>query len=112
LSNGRDEVESGGSKLLSDAEFDDRAQRWAAALDGGSFEEIFQSLSEAVECLETGKLTLEDAIQCYEFGARLAEKCGRVLSEAELRVSRLDAELVQSAVNPGLFDNLELDEEN
>jgi exodeoxyribonuclease VII small subunit len=112
LSSGHDKLGSGGARLLSDADFGNRAKRWASALEGGSFEETFQALGEAVEYLEMGNLALEDAIQCYEFGARLAEKCGHMLSEAELRVSRLDAELLQAAVTPGLFDDLESEEEN
>jgi exodeoxyribonuclease VII small subunit len=86
--------------------------KWQAALESGGFEEVFQALGEAVECLEQGNLPLEDAIQCYELGARLAERCGRILSEAELRVSRLDAELLQSAVTPQFTTNTDSDEWN
>jgi exodeoxyribonuclease VII small subunit len=101
-------VLGGATRLTDNAE--DRVPRWSAALESGRFEEVYQSLSEAVECLETGNLPLEEAIQCYEFGARLAEKCGRILSEAELRVSRLDAELLQSTVTQGSFDDPDSDE--
>lgn len=79
---------------------DERNVRWSAALEQGTFEEVFDALGEAVECLESGNLPLGDAIHCYELGARLADKCSRVLSEAELRVSRLDAELLRTAIAP------------
>jgi exodeoxyribonuclease VII small subunit len=79
--------------------------RWKATLESGGFEEAFQALGESVECLESGNLPLEDAIQCYELGARLAERCTRILSEAELRVSRLDAELMESVAAPQFGTN-------
>ena len=64
--------------------------RWRAALDGGIFEETFRALEEVVERLEHGQLRLEETLSCYELGVRLAERCGRILDEAELRVTRLD----------------------
>jgi exodeoxyribonuclease VII small subunit len=84
---------------------------WQNTLEAGSFEEVFQALVEAVACLESGNLPLEDAIQCYELGARLAERCTRILAEAELRVSRLDAELLESA-GPQFGTNTDLDDWN
>jgi exodeoxyribonuclease VII small subunit len=101
-------VLGGATSLTNNA--DERVSRWSAALESGRFEEVYQALSEAVECLETGNLPLEEAIQCYEFGARLAERCGRILSEAELRVSRLDAELLQSTAGQGSFDDPDSEE--
>jgi exodeoxyribonuclease VII small subunit len=86
--------------------------RWQTSLESGGFEEVFQALGEAVERLESGNLPLEDAIQCYELGARLAERCSRILSEAELRVSRLDAELLESAVAPPFGTNADSDDWN
>jgi exodeoxyribonuclease VII small subunit len=85
--------------LKSGTEHRDEFARWQTSLDSGDFEDIYRALSEAVECLESGNLPLEDAIQCYELGARLAERCSRILAEAELRVSRLDADLMASAAS-------------
>jgi exodeoxyribonuclease VII small subunit len=93
----REMVQGMGNNLAVDREAD-RTERWNDALLRGSFEDVFQALGEAVECLESGNLPLEEAVQCYEFGARLADRCGKILSEAELRVSQLDAELLQTAV--------------
>jgi exodeoxyribonuclease VII small subunit len=84
--------------------------RWQTSLDSGGFEEVFRALGEAVECLETGNLPLEDAIQCYELGARLAERCSRILSEAELRVTRLDAELMENASTPQFGSTIDSDD--
>jgi exodeoxyribonuclease VII small subunit len=86
--------------------------RWQSALDSGGFEDVFQALGEAVECLELGNLPLEEAIQCYELGARLADRCSRILSEAELRVSRLDAELLENASTPLFGANADSDDWN
>jgi exodeoxyribonuclease VII small subunit len=88
-----------GVRLSVDGEMH-RIQRWSEALENGTFEEVYEALGEAVACLETGNLPLEEAIQCYEFGARLADRCGKILAEAELRVSQLDAELLANAVSP------------
>lgn len=78
----------------------DRMQRWTEALEGGTFEDVFDALGEAVACLESGNLPLEEAIRCYEIGARLADRCGKILADAELRVSQLDSELLGNAVTP------------
>ena len=56
----------------------------------GSFEEVFATLEEVVAHLEDGRLPLAESVACYELGVRLAERCERFLSEAELRVSRLE----------------------
>ena len=63
---------------------------WEWALTEGSFEEVYATLEEVVAHLEDGRLPLAESVACYELGARLAERCERFLSEAELRVSRLE----------------------
>ena len=63
---------------------------WEWALTDGSFEEVFATLEEVVAHLEDGRLPLAESVACYELGVRLAERCERFLSEAELRVSRLE----------------------
>jgi exodeoxyribonuclease VII small subunit len=67
--------------------------RWRAALADDGFEEIFRALEEVVARLERGQLRLEETLACYELGIHLAERCGRILDQAELRVSRLDGSL-------------------
>ncbi len=54
-----------------------------------SFEEAFSQLEATVARLESGNLTLEEAVAFYEEGMRLAQLCGQRLDAAELRVSRL-----------------------
>lgn len=65
--------------------------RWHAVQENGSFEEVMVALDELVEVLEAGQLSLDDSVSCYELGVRLAERCEQLLSQAELRVSRLDS---------------------
>jgi exodeoxyribonuclease VII small subunit len=54
-----------------------------------SFEEAFDQLQSAVEQLEGGDLTLEEAIALYEQGMRLARHCSDLLDTAELQVQQL-----------------------
>lgn len=63
---------------------------WEWAATEGSFEEVYATLEEVVGHLEAGRLSLADSVACYELGVRLAERCDRLLADAELRVSRLE----------------------
>lgn len=74
-------------------DFDQTYPHWEEALAGGSFEEVLAALEGAVSCLESGRLTLERSLRCFEVGARLAERADQMLADAELRVSRLDGVL-------------------
>ena len=55
------------------------------------FEEALSRLDEAVQALESGRLPLDDALRIYEEGVHLAQRCQRMLDNAELRVERLHA---------------------
>jgi exodeoxyribonuclease VII small subunit len=83
--------------------------RWRKAHDHGTFEETFQALEAVVERLERGQMRLNDSVACYELGVRLARRCARILDEAELRVSQLDASLGSSDL---WVDSADLDEES
>jgi exodeoxyribonuclease VII small subunit len=54
-----------------------------------SFEEGFRELEQTVQQLETGDLTLEQAIALFERGMRLAQFCMTQLDQAEMRVRQL-----------------------
>lgn len=54
-----------------------------------SFEQAFEQLQTTIQTLEDGGLTLEASIQQFEWGMRLANRCGAMLDQAELKVSRL-----------------------
>ncbi len=54
-----------------------------------SFEEAFSQLGEAVQRLESGGLTLEQATTFYEEGMRLASVCNQLLDSAQLKLTQL-----------------------
>jgi exodeoxyribonuclease VII small subunit len=82
------------------------------AVDEGvdaSFEDIYQRLGQAVGRLETGGLSLEESIELYETGMRLARRCKEMLDAAELRVSELQQEFSSDLVE--VVDDNEVDVE-
>ena len=54
-----------------------------------SFETAFDELTEVVQQLEEGGLTLEEMISLYERGQKLANHCQAQLDQAELRITQL-----------------------
>ena len=54
-----------------------------------SFEEAFEKLELAVSALQDGRLSLERALEYYEDGMKLAQRCRDLLQKAELRVQQL-----------------------
>ena len=53
------------------------------------FEAAYERLNKTAEQLERGNLSLEESLALYEEGVSLAQHCGLLLDEAELRVSQL-----------------------
>ena len=53
------------------------------------FEDALRELEAIAERLERGELSLEDALDDFERGVRLARQCARSLEAMELRVERL-----------------------
>jgi len=58
----------------------------------GSFEASVTELENLVEALETGEVSLEEALSKFERGVTLARQCQTMLKSAELRVDQLLAE--------------------
>lgn len=54
-----------------------------------TYETLYTRLQEVVARLEEGELPLEETLQLYEQGVRLAAECQRLLDAAELRVRQL-----------------------
>ena len=54
-----------------------------------SFETSLQALEEIVHKLEHGDLPLEDSLELFEQGIRLARECQERLSQAERRIEVL-----------------------
>lgn len=61
-------------------------------IQNGSFEETLEALEAVVEHLERGRLTMDESIAWYEAGLGLSRRCSELLEQAELRITRLDAE--------------------
>ena len=59
---------------------------------GLSFEEAFRALEATVADLEGGDPSLDEALELYERGVALSERCNELLSAAELRVRQVDGE--------------------
>jgi len=53
------------------------------------FEKDLEKLEEIVEALETGGLSLDDAMKRFEEGVKLARKCEKALCEAEKKIEIL-----------------------
>jgi exodeoxyribonuclease VII small subunit len=57
--------------------------------DDMDFEQSFARLQEVVRTLSEGSLTLQEALAAFEEGMALADRCSRMLDEAELRVRQV-----------------------
>ncbi|MDW8064336.1 MAG: exodeoxyribonuclease VII small subunit [Anaerolineae bacterium] len=55
-----------------------------------TFEEALAELEHVVRALEGGRLSLEEALALYERGRALADRCQKLLQEAQLRVHLLE----------------------
>ena len=55
------------------------------------------ALESIVAHLDSGELTLDQSLDCFELGARLSNRCQRLLEQAELRI-----ELVQRSLEVDL----------
>jgi len=56
------------------------------------FETAFTALQENVDRLESDDLPLEKALEYFERGQMLANRCAQLLEEAELKVRQLENE--------------------
>jgi exodeoxyribonuclease VII small subunit len=53
------------------------------------FEDLYRRLEETVAKLEQGGLTLDETLALYEQGMGLAQRCQKMLQEAELKITSL-----------------------
>lgn len=56
------------------------------------FEEAMLELENTVKKLESGETTLEESMELFEKGVKLSRMCQKLLSEAQLKVTKLIAE--------------------
>lgn len=54
-----------------------------------NFETALHSLEQAVERLESGELTLEESLECFEAGVKGANRCRQFLRGVEAKVQVL-----------------------
>ncbi len=64
-----------------------------------SYEESYAQLQAILERLEAADLPLADSLDLYEAGVKLAERCGILLEEAELRVRKWEPDGTVSELN-------------
>ena len=60
------------------------------AINALSFEQALSQLTELVERLESGQLSLEDSVAAFETGVRLSRRCEALLDSAEQRLQILN----------------------
>ena len=58
-------------------------------LENMTFEEALEELELIVNKLETGEVTLEDAVDAYERGSKLKDQCQKRLNEAKMKVEKI-----------------------
>lgn len=61
-----------------------------------SFESALDQLQRTVKKLESGELSLEDSLKCFEEGVRLSRFCQAYLSEADKRIEILTKSTAES----------------
>lgn len=69
-----------------------------------TFEQSMEQLQEKVRALESGSLSLDDALHTYEEAVALIRVCNRTLETAKQKVSRL-TEDENGAVHEVAFGN-------
>ena len=56
-----------------------------------SFEQNMQRLEQIVRAMERGDVSLEESLKLFQEGTELVRSCGKLLDEAELRVTKITA---------------------
>jgi exodeoxyribonuclease VII small subunit len=59
------------------------------SIENLTFEQALRELQSIVDKLETGEVTLEEAIEMYERGVKLSKYCIQKLTQAELRIKKI-----------------------
>ncbi len=59
------------------------------AINAMSFEQALAELTQLVEKLESGQLSLEDSVAAFETGVKLSRRCEALLDSAEQRLQTL-----------------------
>ncbi|MBI3882103.1 MAG: exodeoxyribonuclease VII small subunit [Verrucomicrobia bacterium] len=67
-----------------------KAAKVAAPANDQSFEEALKKLEAIVETMESGDLPLDQMLERFEDGTKLAQVCQTRLGEAELKISQVE----------------------
>lgn len=70
------------------------------SLDDATFEESLEELEALVDRLERGQLLLDESLELFERGMKLARVCNRKLSKAERKIEMLIEENGKLKVGP------------
>ncbi len=54
-----------------------------------TFEKTFKELSDLVEKMEQGDLSLDQSLDCFEKGVKLSKTCQQLLEKAEQKIETL-----------------------
>jgi exodeoxyribonuclease VII small subunit len=57
-----------------------------------SFEDALAELTQTLEKLESGKMSLEDSVIAFEQGVKLSRRCESLLQDAEQRLQILNGD--------------------
>lgn len=74
------------------------------------FEDALKNLEQAVERLESGELSLDDALTVFETGVTMSRLCSKKLEEAEQKVELLLGVSEDGVAQTSLFDRNTLEE--
>ncbi len=77
-----------------------KARKNSSAEPQQTFEHALERLEEIAARLESGDLTLEDAIALAEEGLKLSQFCERQLTEAEGKIEQLVERMGASSLEP------------
>jgi exodeoxyribonuclease VII small subunit len=60
---------------------------------GNTLESSLQKLEEIVEKLESGEVSLDNAVNLYEEGIKISKECAEKLKNAELKIKKLSKDI-------------------
>ena len=72
--------------------------------DNMTFEESMQRLEQIVRIMERGEAPLEESLKLFQEGTELVRKCGKLLDEAQLQVTKIMAASDGSPVEEEFID--------
>ena len=72
-----------------------------------TFESSMARLEQIVRAMERGDVSLEESLKLFQEGTELVQSCGKLLDEAELRVTKITAAADGTPVEEVFADELQ-----